>query len=618
MSNRSRAATALSLCLASGLASALALASSPNDRPSALLRDATRSIDGDAPGNGFIAAEVANAVPAFHPAQILVRLDPFTDRAAAAESLAAAGVREILDAIPIVPDLYVMSVEPGTVEQVVAALNATPGIRYAQPDHFRKALAQSTPYGISLVNADIAWAKHGTGTGAKVAVLDTGVDTTHPDLPPTLLAASHIPGLPVEDWNAHGTHCSGTVLGLDNDIGVVGVAPSATLMIGKVLNNGGYGLDSWIAQGISWATANGADVISMSLGGDTPDQATQDACDAAQAAGVLVVAAAGNSASAAPSYPAAYSSVVSVAAVDSNSALASFSNFGPLISLSAPGVSVQSTVPLFNTRVNFLSTVRNATLLTYSQGGSISAPAIYCGLGLTAADFPPDVAGKIAHIRRGSANGITGTFQLKTDNAVAAGAIGVIISNNSGTTSTFAGTLANGATVPVVSISLNDGNTLQANSGTVATIFQQTTGHDYAFFNGTSMACPHVAGGAALLIGLFKSTGRSPALPPNSTRWILERTAIDLGSSGRDDTFGWGLMNVKAAADYLSGRIRCRGDLNADSVCDDADFVVFAGLYNDLISPGGPWTGGDLNGDGTCDDADFVIFAATYNDLICP
>lgn len=77
-------------------------------------------------------------------------------------------------------------------------------------------------------------------------------------------------------------------------------------------------------------------------------------------------------------------------------------------------------------------------------------------------------------------------------------------------------------------------------------------------------------------------------------------------------------MNVKAAADYLAGRVRCRGDLNADGVCDDSDFVAFAGLYNDLISPGGPWTGGDLNGDGNCDDADFVVFAGTYNDLICP
>jgi hypothetical protein len=77
-------------------------------------------------------------------------------------------------------------------------------------------------------------------------------------------------------------------------------------------------------------------------------------------------------------------------------------------------------------------------------------------------------------------------------------------------------------------------------------------------------------------------------------------------------------LNVKAAADYLAGRVRCRGDLNADSACDDADFTIFAGLYNDLISPGGPWTGGDLNGDGNCDDADFTVFAGTYNDLICP
>jgi subtilisin family serine protease len=609
MSNRSRAAAALMLCLSSGLA----LAASPNDRPSALLRDSAHAMGGDAPGHGFIAAEVLNAVPKFHPSQILVRFEPFADRAAIAPALDAAGVQQVIRTIDLVPGLQVLAIAPGTVEETCAALRQIPGVRYAEPDRVRFAHAQSTPYGIPMVNADIAWAGHGTGAGAKVAVLDTGVDTTHPDLPPTVAAQSFVPGLTVEDFNRHGTHCSGTVLGLNNDEGVVGVAPGASLIIGKVLNNGGWGLDSWIADGINWAVTQGADVISMSLGDSVPNQAAEDACVAAIAAGVVVVASAGNESTADPRYPASYPGVMSIAALNSDSTLASFSNFGPLLSLSAPGVAVESSTPTVQTRVFFNATSRNAQNLSGSRGGSLPPTEVVdCGLGLVAGDFPAAVNGKIAHIRRGN-----GTFQLKAANAVAAGAVGVLISNSSGGTSTFTGNLNDTLLIPVFGISQNDGNLLQA-GGITATMSQTNAGHQYELLSGTSMSCPHVSGGAALLIGLFKSTGLSPALPPASTRWILEQTATDLGDPGRDDTFGHGLMNVKAAADYLAGRVRCRGDLNADTLCDDADFVVFAGLYNDLISPGGPWTGGDLNGDGNCDDADFVVFAGTYNDLICP
>jgi subtilisin family serine protease len=609
MSNRSRTAAALMLCLSSGLA----LAASPNDRPSALLRDSAHALGGDAPGHGFIAADVINAVPKFHPSQILVRFEPFADRAAIAPALEAAGVQQVVRSIDLVPGLQVLAITPGTVEETCAALRQIPGVRYAEPDRVRFTHAQNTPYGIPMVNADIAWANHGTGAGAKVCVLDTGVDTTHPDLPPTVAAQSFVPGLTVEDFNRHGTHCSGTVLGLNNDEGVIGVAPGASLMIGKVLNNGGWGTDAWIVEGIDWAVANGADVISMSFGDDEPNQAATDACAAAAAAGVLLVASAGNEGTASPRYPATNPGVMSVAALNSDSTLASFSNFGPLLSISAPGVGVESSTPAIQTRVFFSAASRNAQNLSGSRGGSLPpTEVVNCGLGLTAADFPPTVNGKIAHIRRGGA-----TFQVKATNALAAGAIGVLISNSSGGTSTFTGNLNDTFVIPVFGISQNDGNLLLA-GGITATMSQTNVGHQYELLSGTSMSCPHVSGGAALLIGLFKSTGLTPALPPASTRWILEQTATDLGDPGRDDTFGHGLLNVKAAADYLAGRVRCRGDLNADSVCDDADFTIFAGLYNDLISPGGPWTGGDLNGDGNCDDADFTVFAGTYNDLICP
>lgn len=587
------------------------------DSPSALMPDSRQSLDGFEPGLGIASREAIARVPVFHPSQILVRMQPFTDRAAQDATLRDAGAGATLRTIALVPGLRVVAVESGRVEEVCAKLRQQPGVMYASPDYVRRAFAQSVPYGISLVKADVAWSQYGRGGGAKVAVLDTGIDLAHPDLPTPILAETFVPGLPVDDYAEHGTHCSGTVLGLDNTVGVVGVAPQASLIIGKVLNNGGYGLDSWIATGIDWAVSQGADVISMSLGGDEIEPALQDACLNAFNAGVLVVAAAGNDSSPLPHYPAAFPGVMSIAAVDSNEQLASFSNFGPLISVSAPGVNVQSTVPIVSDTVTFSSVAHNAANFTGSPGGSVTGTVVNCGTGLDSSEFPAAVAGKIAHIRRGPSGNPAATFLNKATNAVNAGAIGVIISNNTGGTSVVSGTLNDTFFIPVFGMSQNDGNALQALSLPTATLAEATTGHDYAFFNGTSMACPHTAGAGGLLIGLFKSVAQPAPLPPGSVRWILEQTAKDLGTAGRDDTFGWGLINVQAGAGYLYGRAICRGDFNTDGLVDDTDFVQFVAFYNDLISPGGAWTGGDLNGDGFADDADFVEFANSYNNLLC-
>lgn len=584
------------------------------DAPSAILRDSGQSLDGFEPGKGFASREVIETIPRFHPSQILVRMEPFVDRAAEDVMLRAAGAGETLRTIGIVPGLRVVSVAPGSVEAVCANLNGQPGVKYASPDYVRRAHAQSVPYGISLVKADIAWANYGKGGGAKVAVLDTGVDLSHPDLPPTIANASFVPGLTVDDYNRHGTHCSGTVLGLDNTEGVIGVGPSASLIIGKVLNNGGYGVDSWIATAIDWAVAQGADVISMSLGEEVPDPALEEACLYAFNAGVLVVASAGNEANSAPNYPASFPGVMSISAVDSNSELASFSSFGPLVSVTAPGVSVLSSVPTVASTVTFSNVARAARNLSGSRGGTLTGSVVYCGFGSTSADFPPSVAGNIAHVRRG--NNIT--FQVKAQNAVNAGAIGVIISNNTGATVPFDGNLNAHFAIPVFSISQNDGNVLQILTLPTATFNQSISAHTYELLSGTSMSCPHTSGTAAVLIGLFKSVSQPAPLPPASLRWILEQTAVDLGDAGRDDFFGWGMVDVKAGAEYLHGRAICRGDLNADGFVDDADFVGFVDFYNDLVAPGGAWTGGDLNGDAYSDDADFVTFASSYDALICP
>lgn len=235
-------------------------------------------------------------------------------------------------------------------EKAALALKNNPNISFVEEDAAVYATAQSTPWGVTHINADKAHAANVTGSGVKVAVLDTGIDASHPDLN-VKGGVSFVSGEPsgLTDGNGHGTHVAGTVAALNNTAGVLGVAYNAELYAVKVLSASGSGTLSGIAQGIEWAIANDMDVINMSLGGSTGSTALEQASDNAYASGIVVVAAAGNSGSKGKrntiGYPAKYSSVIAVGAVDSNNNRASFSSVGSELEVMAPGVSILSTTP---------------------------------------------------------------------------------------------------------------------------------------------------------------------------------------------------------------------------------------------------------------------------------
>ena len=234
-------------------------------------------------------------------------------------------------------------------EEAIDALQRQPGIAYVEDDVVLYAFEQSTPWGVDRIDADLAWPGGNTGAGVDVAILDTGIDSDHPDL--AVIDGVNYSGSVDKDgstnpahWkdgHGHGTHCAGIVAALNNDVGVVGVAPGARLHAVKVLADTGLGYTSDVIQGLDWCAANHVHVASMSLGGGG-SKSLENACDAAFAAGVLLVAAAGNY-SGPVGYPAAYPSVIAVSATDDKDKLASFSNFGPEIELAAPGVRIYST-----------------------------------------------------------------------------------------------------------------------------------------------------------------------------------------------------------------------------------------------------------------------------------
>jgi len=209
--------------------------------------------------------------------------------------------------------------------------------------------AQTVPWGISRIGADTVWGTN-AGMGIKVAVLDTGIQAGHPDL-----AVNYGGGVNIissrkgpDDDNGHGTWCAGIIGAANNTLGVVGVAPHVSLYAVKVLDRAGSGFASDVIKGIEWCESQQMDVASMSLGMNADVQALREACSNAYDAGLVLVAAAGNDGDADPAtdevdYPAAYDSVIAVAATDSQDMHPAWSSDGSTVEISAPGVGVKST-----------------------------------------------------------------------------------------------------------------------------------------------------------------------------------------------------------------------------------------------------------------------------------
>ncbi len=215
---------------------------------------------------------------------------------------------------------------------------------------------ESLLYNLEIIQAADAWGSCSQGQAVTIAVVDTGIDLDHSDLQANLASGkSFVDGVSsANDDYGHGTHVAGIVAAVANNGGVVGVAPLATLMPVKVLDNQGSGSLYAVAQGIEWATDHGADIINLSLGSVSDSSTLEDAVEYAYDEGVLLVAAGGNCGSSTyylsgcdyqnqPLYPGAYDQVMAVAATDSGDARAGFSNQGSYIEIAAPGSSIYST-----------------------------------------------------------------------------------------------------------------------------------------------------------------------------------------------------------------------------------------------------------------------------------
>ncbi|MBX3388907.1 MAG: S8 family serine peptidase [Phycisphaeraceae bacterium] len=543
--------------------------------------------------------------------RILVRFEPAGARGQEAAIALAAGAIRVDRSFTLVPGLYSFDVPPAQINEVLAKLRGNPIVRYAEPSGRVRIATQTTPWGVTHVHAPEFWNSYGKGAGVKVAVLDTGFDFGHPDLPVPVASMSFIAGETAGDVNSHGSHVTGTILALDNDVGVVGVAPELSLVVAKVIDDSGFGDWPEIIAGVEWAVAQGAKVLNMSFSGSDYSQAMQDAMNAAFAAGVLPVAAAGNEFTNIPRYPASMNNVMSVAAIDDNDNPAWFSNYGPTISVAAPGVEVESTVPLGGWEIQWAFQTRPAKHVPGSQSNPRYGRMIYCEYGWFYWTFPSEAAGNIAHIR----DSLIFPVDYVIENAWDAGAIAVVLSSD--LESGYQPAVTYDHFRPVWYVDKSVGDELILNDGVNASVVPSAAGHGFDTYDGTSMACPHVVGAAGILFAEFVPSAGLPALPPQTVRWVLERTADQPGPGPRNDLYGYGIINLKRAGDYLHGRVLCAGDLNGDSLVEDSDFEIFIQAYNELIAPGGPYTGADFNGDGFTDDEDFQYFVQSYDQLLC-
>ena len=352
----------------------------------------------------------------------------------------AANKKSVIDAAKGNVKHEIFGVNAMAVEVPLSALQGlknNPNVEYVEEDHIRYPFAltspstgtpyllgQSVPYGIKQVQADLL---PDTNVGnRKVCIIDSGIDRAHEDLTGNSANMTGLYNSGTGNWytdeNSHGTHVAGTIAGVNNSgLGVVGVNSNKRLKlhIVKVFGASGWAYSSTLASAANQCASNGANVISMSLGGPSFNTTESNTFATLASQGVLSIAAAGNAGNTAISYPAGYTGVMMVGAVDEFKAWASFSQYNSKMEIAAPGVSVLSTVPL------------------------------------------------------------------------------------------------------------------------------AVKGTKYAYFNGTSMATPHVAAVAALVWSYY------PSCTGSQIRTTLTKSAQDLGPVGRDTKFGFGLVQARAAYDRI-------------------------------------------------------------------
>ncbi len=307
-----------------------------------------------------------------HPARLLVEPVHGADAAAVARLHSQLGARVLAD----LPEIgwQVVEVDPARLSELREAYALHPLVSRAEFDRARRlAHIPNDPmwpgmWNLMHIHADTAWDTTRGASSVKIAVIDTGLETSHPDLAANVwVNPGEIPNNGIDDdgngyvddvrgWDfvnndpipddvlGHGTACAGIIAAVqDNSLGITGIAPLCKLVPLKACNDAGYLYDSYVVPALLYAANQGCKVISMSFFGDQVTPAERSAIDYCWSHGALPVAAAGNSAQCFPYYPGAYEHTLAVGAHDSSDLRSWFSNYGSWVDVAAPGQGISAT-----------------------------------------------------------------------------------------------------------------------------------------------------------------------------------------------------------------------------------------------------------------------------------
>ena len=294
-----------------------------------------------------------------------------------------------------------VKVSENDLEAVEAALREDPNVEFVEKNLIGEATfvpndpGYSAQWHLPKISAPGGWDLTRGSRSVTIAVIDSGIDPLHPDL-----SANLIPGYnfvagntDTHDIYGHGTAIAGIAGAIGNSgIGVAGVAWSNTIMPLVVLDSSGYGTVANVASAITYAADHGAKVINISLAFNGSTSTLQNAVNYAWNHGVVIVAAAANASTNTPYYPAALPNVIAVSAVDQNDNLASFSNYGNWITVSAPGVSVYTTA--------------NGGGYLYGSGTSVSSPIVAGLAGLVFSANPNLTNTQVVNLITGNADDV--------------------------------------------------------------------------------------------------------------------------------------------------------------------------------------------------------------------
>nr|AAC04871.1 extracellular alkaline serine protease [Shewanella sp. Ac10] len=451
----------------------------------------------------------------------------------------------------------------------IKALRLRQDVEYVEEDLPRRLLAETTPWGQTFVGATVL--SDSQAGNRTICIIDSGYDRSHNDLSGNNATGTNNSG--TGNWyqpgnnNAHGTHVAGTIAAIANNEGVVGVMPNqnANIHVINVFNEAGWGYSSSLVAAIdTCVTSGGANVVTMSLGGSGSTTTERNALNTHYNGGVLLIAAAGNAGDSTYTYPPSYDIVMSVAAVDSNLDHAAFSQYTDQVEISGPGEAILPTVTvgegrLANITIGGQSYFNNGVVphnrLTPS-GTSYTAAPINASATGTLAECTVNgtsfncgsMTNKICLVERVSNQGSSYPEINAVKACKTAGAKGIIVYSNTALPrlqNPFVVDADSEILIPSMSVDRTTGLALKAKLGQSTTVSNQGN-RDYEYYNGTSMATPHVSGVATLVWSYH------PECSASQVRAALNATADDLSVAGRDNQTGYGMVNATTAKAYLN------------------------------------------------------------------